>query len=134
MADVRKMLSDQREASALGGKLSELVEVQSRMESAFNAGIMPIKEFLLDETIKFMKDVRDFAVWILEAINEIPGVDIAETIKKIKELLEGGGDGKEWSFDWEKAKDSFRPPRELGAELFRDLAGREPAEVPLFRR
>ena len=133
IADVRKMMSDMREADVLGPKLAELVELQSRMEAALNEGLLPVKAFLLDEAITFMKNVRDLGVAILEGINKIPGVDIAENIRKIKALLEGDGDGEAWSFDWERAKDSFRPPREILPHLlFRDRAGREPSEVPLF--
>lgn len=133
MADVRSLMSDLREAEVLGPKMAELIEQQSRMESALREGLLPIKEFILDEVLGFMTNIGQFAVWILEALNKLLnyfGKDINETITKIKELLEGKNDEAEaWTRDWERAMNSFRPRRDL--TLGNIFPGVRPADVPL---
>jgi hypothetical protein len=59
-ADVRRITTDIREASAVGTDTGRLIDAQSRFQTSFDNAILPIKEFLVERLATIMEKLADW--------------------------------------------------------------------------
>ncbi len=102
-AGAREYQSDLRESSVLSEKLSRIIENQSKSEAVFKEIMLPIRGFILDVLNGAVEGGMGLLAALIEAVRDA-GAKIGvgdETLdrmsvmlKKVKEIMEGGGDEK----------------------------------------
>jgi hypothetical protein len=98
-ADMLRMQSDYREADVLGDKLSAIIENQAKWEATFREIALPVKAFILDVLNDIMKGGMEVLIELLEIAKDVAdklpllagaAARIDGTLKKVKEIMEGG--------------------------------------------
>ena len=86
--DVTRTLTDIREGQMLGDKYAKLIDAQTRFEETLKAGLLPLKDFVLDKLTKWLDWVLDFLIKAAEAINKLPIIEglLTEGVKSAKEM------------------------------------------------
>jgi len=118
-ADIRSLQSDFREADVLGSKLERLIDNQSKSEAVFRELMLPIKEWLLDRLNGIIEGALRLLVELLETardgVNKLGGMPatlarIDDTLKRIKDILDGKLGGGDFIKTWLDDLGKFVPP------------------------
>ncbi|WP_171469369.1 hypothetical protein [Frigoriglobus tundricola] len=135
--DVTRTLTDIREAQMLGDKYAKLIDGQTRFEETLKAGLLPLKEFVLDVLTKWMDVILEYMIKGLELLNKLNPFgdilgDMAASARETRDLLRGDGDprfgsGSSLVDAWLRAPLGTRPAP--GERLPPDVGG---LGVPLF--
>ncbi|QJX01239.1 hypothetical protein FTUN_8878 [Frigoriglobus tundricola] len=94
--DVTRTLTDIREAQVLGDKYAKLIDGQTRFEETLKAGLLPLKEFVLDVLTKWMDKILEYMIQGLELLDKLNPFgtilgDMAASARETRDLLRGDG-------------------------------------------
>lgn len=95
--DISRLLMDIREGQRLGGGYAGAIEAQTKLELTLQAGLLPIKEWILERLPKSVDVVLDILMGILEAANVVADqlgsaavAGILDEMKRVRRALESG--------------------------------------------
>ena len=72
--DVTRMLTDIREAEMMGDKYARLIDAQTRFEETLKAGLLPIKEVIVERIPPFLDAILSTIDLLIQIGYAIPGV------------------------------------------------------------
>jgi hypothetical protein len=94
--DVTRVMTDIRESMLLGDKYAKLIEAQTRFEETLKAGLLPLKEWVLEKLPVVLNMILDVLIRGLDMLSKLPGMpdmmeEMADEMKKMRETLAGHG-------------------------------------------
>ena len=105
--DVTRLLTDINESQRLGDKYAKLLDKQTEFEETLKAGLLPIKEFALEQLPKFLNWILDILMKSLECLDKmVPGKtimgDMLDEMKRMRRALSDGLPGPTPFSDWSR--------------------------------
>lgn len=107
MQDVTRTLTDIREAQRLGDKYAQVIDAQTRFEETLKAGLMPLKEWIMEHLPKWLDWILNALIKVGEILAKITPGDMVDKIvnemKAMKDALTGGalpGSGADLAKSW----------------------------------
>ncbi len=115
--DVSRLLMDIKEGQQLGAQYAKVIEAQTKLELTIQAGLIPIKEVIMEKIPPAIDILLNTLIFMLEKLDKVLIFDygikegVAE-MKKVRALLEAGAlPGMDAIFDgWLKLMDAVPLP------------------------